>query len=479
MGMFSRTPTTQKQPTFVLLPQNPHPAPAAPKKPRQPAQDSPNTRYQINQRCIYERRLPGAAYMTAHVQRLQSGIYDDENMSTATIQTTRPDNSARNVRTIVGDHDAQYYGKNTLDGRIQKVHCSLEVDYNRSLLQAQSLHKALRKKANRASIRAEYLLDGQRRPLSYHSLMTKLDDLGWPPSPSSTSICSAPQKPAPAVYLLALAFVLHPSDSLAHRFKSAKIRLTVDLADDSDPSRLPPKIIKYAPHLISGSVSQETQNWTFNLAGSLGISQGPANASIQPSEGYSAQMTLSKMMKIQGSTRTTETGVEDGELLWTMEEDPLQQSGLPREFTFVLLVQDPNGDPDNIDFAIDVEPVVHTWYGSYPDFWQRRRCYQPLYKAPLDFRERIGQRFFSTVEGKGDGVPSGATSKADKTQRSVTQVAGTPIGKTLGSGQHGSGTSSGRTAGAGNASQEYNFAKMDCGLDGLVQLPGETYSQAR
>lgn len=318
------------------------------------------------------------------------------------------------------------------------------------------MHKSLRKKANRNSIHAEYLLDGRRRPYSYHSLIHKLEDLDWPPSSSTSSIASAPSKPREKVYFLALSFVLHPSNSLSHRFKSAKIRLSIDLADDSETSLLPPKIIKYAPHLISGSVSHETLNWTFNLAGSLGVTQGPANASIQPSEGYSASTTLSKMMRIQGSTRTTDTGVEDGEVLWTMEENPLQQSGLPREFTFVLLVQDPNGDPDNIDFAIDVEPVIHTWYGRYPEFWQRRRCYQPLYKAPLDFRERIGQRFFSTVEGKAD---PGAV-EGNGTQGGVV-----PGGK--------------GTQTAGTASKDYNFANMDCDLDDLVQLPGETYSQAR
>lgn len=37
--------------------------------------DRPEDRFQINQRCIYERRLPGHAYVTAHIERLQHSHY--------------------------------------------------------------------------------------------------------------------------------------------------------------------------------------------------------------------------------------------------------------------------------------------------------------------------------------------------------------------------------------------------------------------
>ena len=317
-------------------------------------------------------------------------------------------------------------------GELQLI-CRL--DYGRDPIEIQDAPRFLKKKGNRDSIRSEYLLGALNRPASYHALMNKLDDINWPSSPSSTSVASELRKNKnhDRVYFVALGFVLHPSDSLSHRFKAVKIRLTVDLADSSDPVAIPPKIIKYAPHLVSGAVSQETLNWQFNLAGSLGVTQGPVNASIQPSSQYSASTTLSKMMKIQGSTRTTATGVEDGQLLWTMEENPIQKSGLPREFTFVLLIHDPAGDPDNIDFRLDIAPQVSTWYGSYPALWQNRRAYHPLYKAPLDFREPIGQTFSSTRAGGTASAP-------------------------------------------GDPTAAYNFADMAGDLDDLVQLPGKTFT---
>ena len=280
---------------------------------------------------------------------------------------------------------------------------------------------------------SEYVVGGQIRPMSYHAQTAKDKDYGWPPSPSSTTTSSNIEKPSLNIHFLAIGFVLHPSDSLYHRFKSATIRINVDFADWTDPGTTRPKIIKYAPHMIYGIVSQETLNWTFNLTGSLGISQGPANASLSPSSQYTESAVLSKMMKIQGSTRTTNTGVEDGELVWSLEENPLQKSGLPREFTFVMLLQCPKGEEDNIDFRIDIDPVISTWYGSYPSFWQKRKCYLPLYKAPLNLREKIGQRFFSCMPGNG-------------------------------------------TTGSEDSSKQYNFANMEGDMDDLVQLPGTTYS---
>ena len=38
--------------------------------------NAPDTRLECEARCIYERQLPGNAYITAHVTRLQGGFYD-------------------------------------------------------------------------------------------------------------------------------------------------------------------------------------------------------------------------------------------------------------------------------------------------------------------------------------------------------------------------------------------------------------------
>ena len=90
MPVFSRGSESQKQPTVFLVRANDLPTRTLIQT-RQGAPDGPNNRYQINQRCLYERRLPGEAYMTAHVERLQPGIYDDSiNMSKSVAQTPKP-----------------------------------------------------------------------------------------------------------------------------------------------------------------------------------------------------------------------------------------------------------------------------------------------------------------------------------------------------------------------------------------------------
>ena len=81
MPLFSRNSKQVTQPTVYFVNNQGSQAQAPAKsatQTRQPALDGPQNRYQINQRCIYERRLPGEAYVTAHVERLQSGIYEDE-----------------------------------------------------------------------------------------------------------------------------------------------------------------------------------------------------------------------------------------------------------------------------------------------------------------------------------------------------------------------------------------------------------------
>lgn len=51
--------------------------------------NAPDVRLDIESSCIYERRLPGNAYITAHVTRLQDGFYDSPSTHGDTIENVR------------------------------------------------------------------------------------------------------------------------------------------------------------------------------------------------------------------------------------------------------------------------------------------------------------------------------------------------------------------------------------------------------
>jgi hypothetical protein len=256
----------------------------------------------VNRRCIYERQLPGDAYVTAHAERLQHGFFNS---------------------------------KNTSDPEI------------------------------------------------------------------------------PYVDFLGVNFVMHPGDSEKHRFKAATIKATIQNVPMGDSTENPypypqanPRFLMHAPHLIYGAVSPETLQWTFSLAGSLGISDSPVSASLSPSGSRSTSYKLYEMMKIQGSCRTLrspdgpEFDVEDGEIVWSLSENGLQRSGLPREFTFVILIQKPSAD-SRILFKLDIDPVIDAWYGNYPNWWLNRPNYQPLPKRSVNFRTEFGQCFKPVDPEKG------------------------------------------------------------------------------
>lgn len=267
--------------------------------------NAPDARLDIESRCIYERRLPGNAYITAHVTRLQDGFYD---------------------------------------------------------------------------------------------------------SPSTHGDCIN------NVRFLALSFVFHPSETI-NRFQSATV--TVSLHDDTDQAFTDPgsghapfieplnkpKFLRFAPHVLFGGVSPETLDWNFNLTGSLGVAQTPVSASLSPSGGLKGSYKLFQMMRIQGSTRTLlarhhhEYDIEDGEVCWTMEENALQKSGLPREMTFVMLIT--KGDVENVVFDINIHPKVSSRFGHYPNWWNNIVKYRPLPKYHMDLDRELGQKFEPTLPGRG------------------------------------------------------------------------------
>ncbi|PQE13223.1 GCN5-related N-acetyltransferase protein [Rutstroemia sp. NJR-2017a BBW] len=205
--------------------------------------NGPDERYQINEDLLYEYEFPGETYVSAHLQRLQHGVYTDANLHT---------------------------------------------------------------------------------------------------------------KHPKHVTFVALSFTMHASQSTSHRFESAIITVK---ASSEDGERL--RFLKFAPHLAYGRMSSESLKWNFQLGAALGVTQGPATASVKPSVGYEQNKVVGTMMKMyvtvrfvkgmhQGSTRSTfsqqpghtlQTRHVDTHLHWSLEENAQQEDGLPREFTFVFLVE--------------------------------------------------------------------------------------------------------------------------------------------
>lgn len=264
----------------------------------------PKKRLQVQQRCLYERTLPGKAFVSAHVNRLQHGFYESS-----------------------------------------------------------SLHEGV------------------------------LDNL----------------------FFVSVHFVFHPHDPRSHRFKSAEIRVCVHGDNDSPtpsgsswhpPPKSHPRILKHAPELMFGAISPESLQWNFSLSSSLGISQAPVSATLNPTGGMNGSYKVFHMMSIQGSIRSRrsvlgpEYDVEDGMAVWTLEENMLQRSGLPREFDFVLLVHKPD-DVKNIYLTVDVDAEVEAWYGTYPQWYTNLSKYMPTQDLTLDFNSDIGQRFFPSQPGRG------------------------------------------------------------------------------
>jgi hypothetical protein len=217
------------------------------------------------------------------------------------------------------------------------------------------------------------------------------------------------------VDFLAIAFTFHSPNTLSHRFKSAKIRVAVRGSREiSSSSRHPyghppgnPRFLMHAPHLLYGTVSPETLEWSFSLAGSLGISEMPVSASIIPSGSVNSRYRRYEMMRIQGSARTLQSeqgrdyDVEAGEIVWSLEENDLQRSGLPREFTFVMLIHKPAAD-SRISLSVDIDPVIAAKIGSYPSPLLKLPAFQPLpRRGDIDFLKEVGQRFEPVEPGRG------------------------------------------------------------------------------
>lgn len=199
-----------------------------------------------------------------------------------------------------------------------------------------------------------------------------------------------------------------------HRFSAATIRASLSGCESRTASfPLPPekpegapRFLMHAPHLIYGALSPETLQWAFSLGGSLGFSQSPVSAGISPSGGIGESYKRYEMMRIQGSLRTLvspfgrDFDIEGGQLVWTLEENCLQRSGLPRVFTFVMLVQKPRAD-SRVMLMLDIDPQIKSSTFSFPQFWKGKHIYQPMLRQSVDFNLEVGQYFEPVEPGRG------------------------------------------------------------------------------
>lgn len=307
--------------------------------------NAPENRYQVNQKCIYERELPGGSYITAHLQRLQAGYYDSDVIHEDLIE---------NVRFVAINF---VFHPSRKDYRFKSAEISIALHHTKF----DNLTAFDRVRNSLAPDQSE------------HDHGTQTDTV------SNALVRSTDVFPNPRPQL--------------------------------KPSACRPKFIRHAPHLLFGSISPETLDWSFNLAGSVGVSQGPANAAFKPSYGMKGSYKLYEMMRIQGSVRTLrswlghEYDVEDGEIVWTLEENRLQKSGLPREFSFVILLTKGSGgfEPsDDVTLDIDIHPKVSgPMGGTYPKFITGLHRFQPFRKEQVNLDEEIGQVFEPCLPGRG------------------------------------------------------------------------------
>ncbi|KAI1610816.1 hypothetical protein EDD36DRAFT_304289 [Exophiala viscosa] len=331
--------------TAQTWPQTPM-SPTTTAKPRDP--NAPDYRYQVNQKCIYERRLPGGSYITAHVQRLQSGYYDSPVIHEDKIDNVR----------FVAINFVFHPSSSTF--RFKSAEINIALHHTRE--------------DNMSPLE---IVTGPKRNVSH--------DHGTQTNAMSDSLIQNTNRKAPK------------------------------------PSR--PKFLRHAPHLLYGAISPETLDWNFNLAGSLGVSQAPVSASLKPSYGVKSSYKIYDMMKIQGSVRTLRSwyghdyDIEDGEMVWTLEENRLQKSGLPREFTFVMLITKGSGSIEqwgDVKLEIDIKPKVAGRFGaSYPSVITNLHQYRPFKSGLLDLDQEIGQVFEPQPKGKGFNFSNIASSFDD------------------------------------------------------------------
>ncbi|PQE22312.1 hypothetical protein CJF32_00004672 [Rutstroemia sp. NJR-2017a WRK4] len=202
------------------------------------------------------------------------------------------------------------------------------------------------------------------------------------------------------VTFVAVTFVFHPMHSVEYRFKRARISIQAFRAGGSPEKEAdqPLRIIKFAPHIAFGRYSTENLHWTFSLGASLGVTT-PMTTTITPSTEFDRSKVIGTMLKIQGSTRSVKD-MESSKLVWSLEENEQQYTGLPREFTFVFLVEQPVARaPFTLQVAI--RPVLSQTIDGF-------KLYNEVVTSSHISSDEVGQRYVSTSHGpslsKGAGL---------------------------------------------------------------------------
>ncbi|RDW70279.1 hypothetical protein BP5796_08676 [Coleophoma crateriformis] len=224
------------------------------------------------------------------------------------------------------------------------------------------------------------------------------------------------------VTLVAVNFILQPSHATMHRFKRLQITLQAFSTDQIDYNDKPHsegprnkalkllRIVKFAPHIVSGRVSTESLHWNFALVkcATVGVTV-PLTASINPQTTFDKTKVVNAMMKIQGSTRSSMSPVaaddraivQSSKLVWSFEENKSQRSGLPREFTFVFHVEQSVAEAP-LKLRIGIVPVI----SCDPANFVKRHCTQShaeVWNVSQWLDKEVGQAFpqgfnFATIE---------------------------------------------------------------------------------
>jgi len=103
------------------------------------------------------------------------------------------------------------------------------------------------------------------------------------------------------------------------------------------------------------------------------------------------------MLRIQGSTRAV-LGEPSSKLLWSLEENDEQANGIPRELTFVFLIEQPApGSPFTL--RLSMKP-------AFSNNIEKILCNQEVVGTSDILHAEIGQRFssrpfnFATMQGQ-------------------------------------------------------------------------------